>query len=355
MSEQQQNQQTETDEVSAAAEASSAHARVNIPLNLDCWKHLSKPVQDELLWFHQHLLDERLSWEDATEAIGYDRSTIFRCLKGTYSGSWPNVAQTIKTYRRIADQRGSIHAAEWVSNTISEIVAAGLDYALANNSIVTIVGESRVGKTVAAKMWRNANNHGTTVYVVAPPYGGAKMFLRRLADAVGVNKNSAIPQVVEAVSRSFNRNRMLIVDEAHRLLPTDRRSPPTSIEILRDIHDITGCALALLSTKRFDDELKKSDYMYEQILGRIGMPIRLPVKLEPRVILPIVRQYLPSPGETVLKCLMQIANDRGRLGILVEVLKIAARIARRSSKPVSDDHILKAIKLRTDMMGDSVL
>ena len=68
---------------SLQAEASSAHSRINVPLNLHSWKDRQPEEQEMLLWFHQHILDESLSWDDASEAIGYDRSNIFRILKGT--------------------------------------------------------------------------------------------------------------------------------------------------------------------------------------------------------------------------------------------------------------------------------
>jgi len=46
---------------SISAEASSAHARVNIPLNLTVWHGRSADEIELLTWFHQHILDERLT------------------------------------------------------------------------------------------------------------------------------------------------------------------------------------------------------------------------------------------------------------------------------------------------------
>lgn len=339
-------------ELSVVAEASSAHARINIPVNVSNWKSLQEDVQDQLLWFHQHLLDNGLNWDDACEAVGYDRSTIFRWLKGTYEGSWGNAVKAIKTYRRIMEQRGAIQANDLVKNGITSMIGSGLDYALANNSITTIVGESRMGKTISVHLWRDASNKGASVYMVAPPYGGTTLFLRRIADAVGVNRNYSIPIMLDAVAKAFNRNRILIVDEAHRLLPGDRRSNPTNLEILRDLHDLTHCGLALISTQRFDDELRRCTYQYEQILGRIGMPIRLPKRIRKSDWMPILRQYVADPGEKLCQACDQIANEMGRIGILVETLKVASRIASRLNSKLDDEIVFKAIRLRREMMGD---
>ena len=81
------------------AEASSAHARINIPLNLENWKALPADLVEQLQWFHQYILAEHLGYEEVEKALDYDSSTIFRVLRGTYEGSWPNVIRAIKKYR----------------------------------------------------------------------------------------------------------------------------------------------------------------------------------------------------------------------------------------------------------------
>lgn len=338
---------------SEAAEASSAHSRINIPLNLENWKHLDPAVQQDLLWFHQHALDARLTWDECCEALGYDRSTVFRVLKGTYEGSWKNIVKAIESYRKIVETRGTIQQNEFAENGISELIFAGLRYAMANNSITLIVGESRMGKSTCAKVWRDRNNHGRSVFVTVPPYGGTKALLKAIAQAVGVNGNLPVPQMLSAIYRAFNRNRILILDEAHRLLPGDRRTNPVNLEIVRDIHDLTGCALALLATERFNMELKKSEYQFEQLLGRIGQPIRLPRRIREKDILPIVSQYIQKPSESLMSEALRIANDLGRLGILVEILKVASRIAAKDKKKLCENHVFAAIKLRHEMMGNN--
>ena len=342
-----------TIDASTRAAASSAHSRINIPLNLENWKALPDHIQRELLWFHQHALDEKLSWQDITEALNYDRSTIFRILKGTYEGSWPNILKSVRGYRRIAEKRGNIQRNLYVQNGIATMIWAGLDYALANNSITLIIGESRMGKSVATQMWCNNNNHGTSVRVIAPPTGGVKMFLRRIAEKVGVNRDLPIPSMYDSISRSFNKNRILIIDEAHRMLPSDTRTPPVNIEIIRDLYnDGEGCAVAMIATQRFDDQMRRTQYMYEQVLGRIGMPIRLARRIKKSDYMPIVKQYVKSPGEKLLTVCDEIANNMGRLGILVETLKLASRIAKKSDGPITDEHVFKSIALRRQMMGE---
>jgi DNA transposition AAA+ family ATPase len=345
---------TRADSIIDQATASSAHARLNIPLNLDNWKSLDADTQADLTWYHQHCLDERLSLKEAGQAIQYDESTVFRVLKGIYTGNWNNIRKGIASYRRIVTERGTIQQNEFSETPVTRLMCAALDYAMANNSITLVVGESRMGKTVTAKYWKEKNNHGRSVYVIAPAYGGTKALLSDIAMAVGVNKNLNMVQTHQAVLRAFNKNRILIVDEAHRLLPGDRRMNPVNLEILRDIHDRTGAAVALIATQRFDTELKKSEYMFEQLLGRIGMPVRLPRKLSESAIEPILKQYFVRPTNKVTETALQVANEMGRLGILVETLKVASRIATKSGDRLREEHFFKALALRKQMMGEVV-
>lgn len=335
----------------AAAEASSAHSRINVPLNLQNWAKLPQGQQDELAWFHQHILDTHLDWKDAGVAVGYDASTVFRVLKGTYEGSWSNVCSAIESYRRLVLERGSVQSAEFAKNRISEIIWGALNYALANNTITLIEGESRLGKTVSAQAWRDANNHGRSVFVMAPEYGGTKRLLRDIAQAVGVNRSQPLPQIHEALIRAFNKHRILIIDEAHRLLPGDRRSNPVNLELIRGLHDRTGCAIALIATTRFHAELTKLDYMFEQLLGRIELPVRIKGQLGRRDIRAIVEQFIGNPSVEVMDAALKIANERGRLGVLVGNLKVASRLSGAKRGKVPNSAFFKAIKMRDNLMA----
>ncbi len=177
--------------------------------------------------------------------------------------------------------------------------------------------------------------------------------MRVIASRIGANKNQSIIQLMESLHRGFNGNRILIVDEAHRLMPNDSRTfNPAHIELLRDLHDQTHCALALIATARFSERLRSGAYQFEQLIGRIGMPIRLPKTVGKADVLPILSQYLPTPTPAITSELIAIANKPGRLGIVSETLKVASRIAAKANKPLTEEHIIRAIELRKKMSGE---
>jgi DNA transposition AAA+ family ATPase len=337
---------------SEMAKASSAKSRINIPFNLKNWKGLDESTTEALAWFHSHALETDLTLDECAKAINYSTTTVWRALKGEYGGDLGKVVDQIQSYRTIIAERTAIQNADFCETRYTRLVTGGLSYALANNSITNISGESRTGKTSSAKYWRDQNNHGRTVFVTAPAYGGAKALLKEIAKCLGINRNYASTNMHEAILRAFNENRMLIVDEAHRLLPNDYRSNPVLLEILRDIHDRTRCGLAILTTARFNNAVAKSEYQYEQVLGRIGMPVQLPRDFEWTDISPIVSQYLTGvPGDLRAE-LLKIANLPGRLGILCETLKFASRIAVKKKQDFTADSVRLAIATRHQMMGE---
>lgn len=334
------------------ADVKSALIRINVPLNLNNWREQPEAIATELAWFHQHALEENLTWQQCATALNYSTTTIWRSLKGVYTGDWQKVAHAIRGYRAIVSERHAIKHAAFRETRITKLVTGGLSYAMANNSITKITGESRQGKTASAKWWRDQNNHGRTVFVTAPTYGGSRALLKEIAVTLGINRNTGTTNMHESILRAFNENRMLIVDEAHRLLPRSRAGDPVLLEILRDIHDRTGCGLALLTTRRFDEGIAKTEYQYEQVLGRIGMPVQLPREFVWSDISPIVDQYTAQVPADLKKELLHIANQPGRLGILCETLKFSSRIAAKQDKAISPETLKTAIATRHQMMGE---
>lgn len=334
---------------SDAARASSAHARINMPLNLENWKTLDEDTQTELLWYHQHILDAKLSWEQVEETVGYDRSSIFKFLKGTSTGSYSNFVDAVRRYRKLAEKRQSIQRQEFRHNDITRLMFSCLDYTLANNCMTLIVGESGMGKSTTMQAWRDENNHGCSVYVDCPAVGGIKGFLTAIASQVGVSGNMPVPRLLNALVRSFNPNRILLLDNMHRALPSDNRGAPRAFDIVQQIQEASGCAVGMSATARLDTYMRGASYMFEQITGRIGTPFYLPYKIKWSDIKPIVTQYIDKPSDEMKQICMSVANGPGRIRQVVERLKLASRIASKSRKGLNESHFLKAVQVRNQL------
>lgn len=339
---------------SESALASSAHSRINIPINTHVWEHLPEKDQELLTWWHTVLLKDGLDWDQACDTIGYDRTTVFRVLKGTYP-SWPNVLKKIKGYRKLYQERSSIQQQAFAENSISRLIWGGLDYALAANGITEIVGESGQGKTCCTVEWQSRNNHGKSVYAECPAVGGIRSLLREICGVIGANKNQSIVLMRDSIIRALNPNRILIIDEASRLLPSEKATPPRNLDLLREIHDKTGCGLALITTARFGKTLRDNEWMYEQLLGRIDMPIRLPREMDDQAYMPLLTQYIEEPSQKLHDLCKDIVNTPlgGRMRRLSKVLKFATRIATKDKQPFGEPHIIKSWQYHCQMSGES--
>ena len=329
------------------AKASSAHSAINIPLNLESWRALPEELQDALTWYHQHLIDDKIGWDDAKNTIGYDRSTVFRILKGTYEGNWDNVLERIKEYRTT---RKLVQKSTFAENRISKLISAGLDYAVASGGIVEIIGESGQGKTISGEDWMHRHNSGRTTMVEVPPTGGHRNFLRAMVSRHGANKNASVIDMEASILRAYNARRVLILDEAHRLIPTERRTNPTTLEFIRHLHDQTGVPIGLLVTRRFDDQLRKHAYMFEQVIGRIDLPIQLPRQMTDRDFGPLLEQYISAASPKLLNVCEDIVNKwDGRMRALDKLLKFASRIANKAEEPMAEAHVFRALAWRAKL------
>ncbi|HRI83529.1 MAG TPA: ATP-binding protein [Opitutaceae bacterium] len=346
---------------STAAAASSAHNRINVPLNLQNWTALPGEHQDLLGWFHQHLLDEGMGWEAAANALGFNSDdhdagkNLFAVLKGTYEGDWDEMMARIRDYQKIALERVANKNASFVLTPSAKLIWAGLDYALSSNSMVLLKGESGHGKSVSGQAWLSTRAKGRGVMTEVPMLGGTRGFLSAICKATGNNQNASITQMCAAIFRAFNRDRILILDEATRLLPKDRRIMPDKLEFVREIHDRTGAPIAMFITQRFDEEMEQNSYIYEQVLGR-SLPIRLPGLLAEDDYRPLVVQYFPRPTKKLMEVCEQIANNKlarqkGRLRTMVKIFALANRMAEkeREKNPrvrFGEEHFFKALALR---------
>ena len=318
-------------------------------LDLTRWKHLDADIQDQLVWFHAYATEERLTKKQCEDGLAYDWNTIYRVFKaGDYAGSYENFAKKIISYRKLVENQGRVTTAYFVKNSIYEKVEWIFQYTLARKGCSMIVGEAGMGKTVCAQQVCKDNNHGRSVFIECVPIGGHNGLLRQLyAKATNSKKEVSSLQMFDAVVKSLNSTRIVVLDEFHLHLP-DGKGIPRAIEMVRRIRDLSGCAMLFIATHRFDHEITKAQYMFEQFTGRTGKPFYLPKEYVAADVLPIVQQFIRKPGDEFMETILAMANDRpaGRLRHVVETFEFATAIAHDTNQVVGEKLFLAAKKLR---------
>jgi len=339
-----------------AVEATMSRDCINIPDNVlqKSIQGYSQEDQDDLQWLFSYATQELGNSRDRLcEILQADWSTVFRVATGSYPASIANFMEKVRDMKRRVN--ATVTDTGFVETMVSRKIFDVLDYALAGDinggKIVLITGSSRRGKTTIIQEWCRRNNHGKSVYIDAPESGGMRAILYEIADACRVNKGRKTSDLRERVIGSFNRRRILIVDEIARLVPKNREPKVTELEFLRRLHDKTGCAIAICATPVFEhmvDTSRMHDFL-EQLVGRIAEPLKIPEN----VYRDECRAFLKAFGadqadKPLLDLTHQIANSTGKLGILFELLNQAAALAKATNTPLSHAHLSAAYKRRSN-------
>ncbi|WP_043588964.1 ATP-binding protein [Geminisphaera colitermitum] len=260
---------------------------------------------------------------------------------------------------RTASGRASAARETFVETPATRLIWAGLDYAVRNNSIALIEGDTGHGKTLATEAWSLARPHLAVILIEAPSIGGVRLFLSEICRAIGETGNLSLAEMRRVIRDWFaeSDNRILIIDQAHDLLPRSRGAKADKIDFLRELHDFAECPIGLLCTVKLVREMSRSAYNFEQIMGRVGMPVKLPAELGEEHYRPLIVPWFPRPGPKLLAACGQVANDKlprqkGRLRLLSQICRLANRVAAKKGETLAEHHFFKALALRDQMMGN---
>lgn len=306
--------------------------------------------QDDLLWLVGWARSELAGSRDRLcEKLEKDWTTIWRVLTGKYGASIESFMEGVRDLRRRVAESGDTG---FVETIVSKRIFDLLDYALAGDvnggRIVMICGKSRRGKTEAVREWCRRNNHGKSVYIDAPESGGLRALMYEVAERTGVNKGRKTADLRQRLIDSFNRRRILIVDEVIRMMPQRWGTRPVEFEFLRRLHDTKRCAIALVATDLVSHEMQDGQLKayFEQMWGRVVQPLYLPPEVRRDEARDIVQHFNARASEDLVSTALKIAREHGKLGVLFEDLRIAAAFAKRRGQALSAEHLTIAHKRR---------
>jgi AAA domain-containing protein len=240
-----------------------------------------------------------------------------------------------------------------VVTSIGRAVEDELDYALHSSVMVLIEGESRTGKSWAAKAWCDARP-GRARYVQVPSSTDSICFFRAIATAIGSASGLSMKdrQLRERIEATLKESKlMLVLDEAHYCWPQFCRNEtrPARINWLMTELVNSGVPLVLLATPQFSSNRKlheeKTGWTSEQFIGRIGRYKKLSASLSVKELSEVSRYWLQEGDEASMKALALYANASPKHVAAIEpTVKRARFLAMKDGdKRVAFKHVREAI------------
>lgn len=235
-----------------------------------------------------------------------------------------------------------------VPTVVTERIIQALDYARDFSRMVYIAGPTGRGKTYTAQWWQSQNNHGRTVYLRVPSDCTRRALVNLLCEKRGVAHSCSCADCEENLRRTLSPRNVLIIDEAGHLLSKSGR-PGGAIELLRDLHDMTGCGVALIITDVYLAEIKRgrNAAYFEQFLGRLEFPVEIPKIPRRDEVRQALCAYFDDPDEDLVAYALGLASSGdGQLRTLYNDLVRAEEYANSKNRRMTSDDLKAAAKWR---------
>lgn len=235
-----------------------------------------------------------------------------------------------------------------VRTVITERILDALDYCRDNSTMVYISGPTGRGKTYTAEYWAAQNNHGRTKLIRVPSDCTRRTLVTLLAKSCGISAQGSTADRELQLQRYFSPRNVIIIDEAGHLLGKSGW-PGGPIELLRDLHDICKCGVALIFTDVYLNEMKRgknADY-FEQFLGRLEFPVEIPQVPRRDEVRGVIHAFIPDADETIVDFALTLARARdGKLRTLFKDLYRAEEFARSKSREMNLTDLQMMVKFR---------
>lgn len=198
-----------------------------------------------------------LSYAEVGRQVGEPRGTTIRDL---VLNKWREHSDKhIRTLNNWIEQHARSEAAkldgDFVDTKIAMDIRAIAQLVLENGTMGLIVGPTGIGKSRCALAFKSVTPGAIYVEVRHGSYAPTGL-IRLIARELGFRKPASssaertpvFDRVIEALRST---NRLIMIDEAYKL-------HDESIEVLRELHDATGCPILLFATKDLADRIERT-------------------------------------------------------------------------------------------------
>ena len=284
--------------------------------------------------------DKKLSQSTLAKEAGISAATLNQWLASKYAGDNENVDTKLKLWEEADKARRAAggmmpKAPNFQALPTATRVLGALAYAQMAGDIAAIYGGAGLGKTSACLQYQGANPN-VWLITMTESCGGLVSALQEISETLGLSIAGGAREMSKRIAKRVKgTNGLLLIDEAQHLgVP--------ALEEIRQIHDATGIAIALVGNEGVFSRMAggRGAERLDRLYSRVGKRLALRQSTEADV-LGLVKAW----GVLDAKChatLLQVARGAGALRTLTKTLRLAAMNAAAEGRAVCCEDVRAA-------------
>jgi len=258
-----------------------------------------------------------LSMDALGRMLGYSGTVISKYLGGVPEGDVAALEAKVADMLKAAARRGAVDVPPF-DTVVVRTMHAVFAMARKTNDVALVSGPAGVGKSVAIELYRAA--HPTTLAVQVARWrrddaGLAALLWDEMETAGWTGQTSRSAFMAERLRGS---DRLLIVDNAHRMAPAARAW-------LFDFHDATGCPVAMVGNPEVLQAIRGNDQQFSRI--GVHQVVGLDRKHAAGYARAMVDALVTEAPEALYGLAAAVAGERGHLRALRKQLLLASDLA----------------------------
>nr|DAT36128.1 MAG TPA: putative ATPase [Caudoviricetes sp.] len=257
--------------------------------------------------------------------IGVSPASISMYLNDTYAekgGKYGTIEPKIEAFLEVQESKAQREelVLGFVSTKTTRRIAEVMRDAHEAGDTVVIYGQAGLGKTQAVKNYCDKNP--AAILIEANPSFTALVLMRKLAAAAKVSTVGSLNDLFESVSdRLRDSGRLIVVDEAENL-------PLRALEIIRRLHDDTGCGLVLSGMPRLVANMRGKHGELVQLYSRVSVALNLGDSMPDEELEEIARAAMPEADDATIAELVKQSNGNTRR--MSKLMRGAVRTANKN-------------------------
>jgi len=252
---------------------------------------------------YRNSYDPPLTNRDLARELGAGATQISKYLNGKPDWDVTDFETTIEDVLKSAALRRAGGSQTMVETSVTKQINSVCETIRKTNDVGLIFGPAGTGKTVAIAMY--AERMPSAIVITLTKWAANAHGIERLLFAALETRSfrkSGQSRAQWLLSRLRNSNRILIVDNAHRLTKSGR-------EWLFDFQDATGIPIALVGNPEVLDAIEDNDQQF----SRIGIVQSVKLKDSSAIATRILAESAPAANEHIGDLVRTIAGQKGHL------------------------------------------